>query len=192
MAKNDNNSSKVMTPMFRVSFPEVFAAKSYNNNEPKFSISMLFDKKAQKSPAFAEMKRIAREAIQAKWGNKKPANLRTPFRDGGEKELDGYGEGIIFVNASSKYKPGIVDRDRQDIISQEDFYPGCYARATVTCYAYDTQGNRGVAFGLHNLQKLKDGESFSGRAKAEDDFSDSDASAFDDDDLDAGDDDPLG
>jgi hypothetical protein len=40
-------------------------------------------------------------------------------------------------------------------------------------------GNRGIACGLNNLQKLKDGESLGGRVSAEVDFAD----PFEDDDL---------
>lgn len=165
---------KTMTPKFRASFPQVFNPKAVQEGqEPKYSISMLFDEEAQKSPEFKAMKELMMKAIKNKWGPDKkkwPKNLRNPFRDGTEKEFDGYGEGVVFVNASSKMKPGIVDQGRNAIISEEEFYAGCYARATVNVFAYDTMGNKGVAFGLNNLQKLAEGEPFSGRTKAEDDF----------------------
>jgi hypothetical protein len=67
-------------------------------------------------------------------------------------------------------RPGIVDANLQEIISEDDFYSGCYARATLTAFAYDKLGNKGVAFGLQNIQKLKDGEHLSGRKNAESDF----------------------
>lgn len=35
---------------------------------------------------------------------------------------------------------------------------------------YNSNGNRGVAAGLGNIQKLKDGEALSSRTNAEDDF----------------------
>jgi hypothetical protein len=67
-------------------------------------------------------------------------------------------------------QPGLVDASLQRIISEQDFYSGCYARATITAYGYDKAGNVGVAFGLQNVQKLRDGEAFSGRTAAENDF----------------------
>lgn len=163
-------SEKVMTPEFRVSFPHVFKAQKPMNEgaEPKYGISMLFPKGADLS----KLKAIAKEAIQEKWGDKPPKNLRSPFRDQGEKEYSGYEEGAIFVNATSKMKPGIVDRNREDIISEEDFYAGCYARATIRAFAYDVSGNRGVGFGLQNLQKLRDGEPLGGRTSPQSDFED--------------------
>lgn len=160
-------TDKVLTPEFRVSFPSVFQAKSnFDGQEPKYSIVMLFPKTADLS----RLKAIAKQALDEKWpGDKKPKNLRTPLRDGDEKELEGYA-GHIFINCSTKLKPGIVNANRDPIISPDEFYAGCYARATVNAYAYDTAGNAGVAFGLQNIQKLRDGEPFSGRTKAEDDF----------------------
>jgi len=158
-----------MTPEFRVSFANVFKPRAFEGQEAKYSVCMLFDKKTDLS----ELKRLAAEAVNEKWpdSSKRPKGLRNPFRDGDTEkgDLAGY-EGKIFINASSKIKPGLVDQDVQPIISEDDFYSGCYARATVTAYAYDTAGNRGVAFGLQNLQKLRDGEAFSGRAKPEDEF----------------------
>jgi len=157
---------KVITPEFRVSFPHVFKAHAFQDQEPKFRLTMLFDKAADLSA----MKQLASNAAVEKWGKKIPADLRSPFRDGSEKEdLEGY-EGMVFINATSKQKPGVVDENVQDIMDETEFYAGCYARATVTAYAYDAMGNRGVSFGLQNVQKLRDGEPFSGRTKASDDF----------------------
>lgn len=180
-ASKSGSDRKCTTPKFRVSFPWVFKAQppmQPGNGEPKYGVSMLFDADAQKSPQFAAMKKLAVQAAREKFGDKlKPdgkgwfVGLRNPFRDGAEKpDLEGYGEGVVFASATSKMQPGLVDASLNRIISQEEFYAGCYARATVVAYGYDKGGNKGVAFGLNNLQKLADGESFSGRVQAEDDF----------------------
>jgi hypothetical protein len=157
-----------MTPEFRASFPNVFTARSdFDGQEPKFSIVMLFDKKTD----ISALKKLCEQAVKEKWGDKVPKNLRSPFRDGDtdKPDMDGYA-GCVFVRASSKGRPGLVDASVTPIVNQEDFYAGCYARATVNAFAYDKAGNQGVAFGLQNVQKLRDGEPFSGRTKAEDDF----------------------
>ena len=120
----------LMTPEFRVSFPAVFKPKRQKGDatsEPKYGLTMLFPKGADLS----KLKAAAQEAVKEKWGDKPPKNLRSPFRDQGEKEYEGYEEGAVFVSASSKQKPGLVDRQRQDIIDETEFYPGCYARATL-------------------------------------------------------------
>lgn len=189
MAKQNQELVKVMTPRFRVSFPNVFEAKAImEGQDPKYSVSMLFDNDADLS----EMKAAAKKAIKAKWGDKKPSGLRSPFRNGEEKkQFEGYDENVTFVTASSKQKPGLVDQKLQDIIDREDFYAGCYARATLLAFPYDTMGNKGVSFLLSNIQKLEEGEPISGKTKAADDF---DAIASNDDDFDVeenGDDDDF-
>ena len=161
---------KVMTPEFRVSFPSVFKATAFNDkSEPKYKLVMLFPK----SDKLKELKALAQKAVAERWPDKakRPKNLKHPFRDGDEEkpDLDGYPD-HIFISASSKMKPGVVDQNVQPIISEEEFYAGCYARATLTAYAYSQGNNHGVAFGLQNVQKLRDGEEFSGRAKAEEEF----------------------
>jgi hypothetical protein len=165
-------AKRVLTPVFRVSFPKVFKAEAFQEGqEPKYSIVMLFSKQmgTEDVAKFEAMKRMAAETAKAKWGDKMPKNLRSPFRDGSEKDLPGY-EDVVFVSASSKQKPGLVNEDAEPILNPEDFYPGCYAHAYLTCYAYDTAGNRGVAFGLSTVQKIKDGEPFAPRNNAQDDF----------------------
>lgn len=164
--------AKVITPTFRVSFPNVFRpAKPMAGatGDPKYGLTMLFEK----GEDLTKLKDAVKEACTEKWGadqSKWPKNLRSPFRDQGEKTYDGYVEGAVFVNATSKQKPGVVDANLDDIIDESEFYAGCYARASINAFAYDTAGNRGVAFGLNNVQKLKEGEPLGGRARPEDDF----------------------
>lgn len=158
------------TPEFRVSFPHVFQKHVYEENEPKFSITMLFDKKTD----ITSLKRAVVAAATAEWGPKEkwPKNLVLPFRDGDEKsDLEGY-EGMIYVSASSKNRPGVVNQKREPIVEEDGaFYAGCYARATLNAFAWSYgKAKHGVSFGLLNVQKLRDGESFSGRRNAEDDF----------------------
>lgn len=173
MGKNVN------TPKFRVSYPNVFKAKRNDlSGQDEYSIEALFPKGADLS----KLKAAAQEAIVAKWGPDKekwPKNLRSPFRDQAEKakEVDGKRilppaceEGAIFINLKSKQRPGVVDQNVQDIIDESQFYAGCYAIASVNAYAYDQKGNRGVSFGLGNVQKVADGEPLGNRSKPEQDF----------------------
>jgi len=173
------DKARIMTPAFRVAFPEVFTPGGMDPSKPKYSIVMLFDK----SEDISELKRIAQAAAKEKWGDKIPADRRSPFRDGDTKDMAGY-PGTTFVKAATKYKPGLVDAQRNDIIDETEFYAGCWARATLTAYAYDFQGNRGVAFNLHNIQKLKDDDSFVGGMSAQDDFGAPEAASQDADQID--------
>jgi hypothetical protein len=164
-----------VTPEFRVSFPNVFRAKSMNDDsKPKFSIVMLFDKKTD----LKELKRAVHFAATEKWGSDKtkwPKKLKMPFRDGDvdKPDVPGY-KNAIFVGASASegYPPGVVDQRRQPIVNEADFYAGCFARAQLYAYTYEVKGNVGVTFGLNHIQKIKDGEKFSGRQNAEDVFED--------------------
>jgi len=159
--------NKLTTPEFRASFPTLFKPESYEGGKEKYSVVMVFPKGADLGP----FKAAARAAAAARWPAGLPANLRSPFRDGAEKgDLEGFGPDTVFITASTIRKPGVVDRQLNHIIEPEKFYAGCYARATVSAFAYDQRGNKGVSFGLHNVQFLRDGESLAGGTKAEDDF----------------------
>lgn len=159
---------RLVTPVFRVSFPQVFEAKAFNDGDkPKYSVQMVWPKGTDLST----IEDLVQETAKDFWGEKVPKNMRNPLRDG---NTDREGQGIYidatFANAASQFKPGLVDADVQPIIDQAEFYPGCYARATVTAYAYDNKGNRGVALGLQNLQKVKDGDRLDGAVSAESEF----------------------
>lgn len=164
----------VKTPKFRVSYPNVFTPSSFPGQEPKYGVTMLFPKNTDLSA----LKALAKEAIEAKWPDPvqrakitSNPNFKNPFRDGDveKPDTDGY-KGCIFVRATSKMKPGLVDRNVQPIMSEEEFYAGCYAIAAVTAYGFNTAGNVGVAFGLQHLQFMEHGEPFSGRGTPEDVF----------------------
>ena len=103
-----------------------------------------------------------------------PANFKNPLRDGdAERSEDENYADSMFINANSARKPGLVDADLNPILDREDFYSGCFGRASVNFYAFNVSGNKGVACGLNNLQKLEDGERLSGGgATAEQDFGD--------------------
>lgn len=162
--------TRVLTPEARLSYPNLFKPKAFQDGqEPKYSLVLLFSDKTK----LRALRDAVDQACADKWGPKEkwPKNLRSPFRDGNEKaDSPGY-ENTIFISASSKQPPGVVNQKVEYITeSSNEIYAGCFVRATVNAYAYDTMGNRGVAFGLQNVQKTRDGQPFSGRKKAEHDF----------------------
>jgi hypothetical protein len=165
-------NGRIKTPMFRVSYPYVFKPSDFQGDgNMTYSITMLFDKKRDLS--------IMRDAVEAliaeKFKDVKRKKIRTPFRDGNEEkeDVDGYKD-TIFIRAWSKTKPVIVDctEERNQIEDDTEFYAGCYARATILPFAYDNKGNKGVSFGLHNIQFLKDGEPFINRGNPDEDYDD--------------------
>lgn len=173
---------KIHTPVFRVAFPQMFEAKAAPGSEKKkYGLTMLFTlaelaKNPVEKKLFDEMKKAAQYAVEEKWPDvkKRPKNLMNPFRDGAEKtEYQGYGPGVVFVTATRSEKsgkPGLIDARKLKIEDPTDFYGGCYAHATVNPYAWEFMGKAGVSFGLQNVQKVKEGEPFGGKSKAEDDF----------------------
>ena len=101
--------------------------------------------------------------------------LKTPLRDGDlERPDDEAYKDAYFVNANSSTAPGIVDADRQPIIDTSEVYSGVYGRASINFYAFNSNGNKGIACGLNNLQKIRDGEPLGGKTRAEDDFAEDD------------------
>lgn len=164
----------MITGKVRFSYASVFQPKAaMDGGEPKYSVVLLIPKKDTKT--IEEIKKDIQAAINAgkeKWNGKVPANVKTPLRDGDEERPDRPEfKGMYFIQASSKMKPQVVDRNLQAIIDPTEFYSGCYGRASINFYAYSVNGNKGIACGLGNIQKLEDGESFTGRKRAEDEFS---------------------
>ncbi len=180
------NPTKVITGVnTRWSYANVWDAKSINGGAPKYSVSLIIPKSDT-----VTVNKI-KAAIQAAYeegegklkGNGKfvPAldTIKTPLRDGDkERPGDEAYKGCYFINANSATAPGIVDADRQPIMDRSEVYSGVYGRASINLYAFNSNGNRGIACGLNNLQKIRDGEPLGGKSRAEDDFA-----AEDDDDF---------
>lgn len=82
------------------------------------------------------------------------------------------------MNANSSTAPGVVDADRQPIIERSEVYSGVYGRASINFYAFNVNGNKGIACGLNNLQKIRDGEPLGGKSSAESDFATDDDDDF--------------
>ncbi len=169
-----NTDTKVITGKVRLSFAHVWEPAAIDGGEAKYSTSILIPKtdKTTMKKIKAAVEAAKELGKNSKWGGKIPKNLHTPVRDGDE-EADDKGEayeGHYFINASSKNKPGIVDRNRDEIIDTTEVYSGCYVRVSINLFPFDTNGNKGVAVGLNNIQKWEDGDFLGGRSRAEDDF----------------------
>lgn len=176
----ENNKTKVITGKVRFSYANVWEPKSINGGDEKYSVSLIIPKSDTKT--INDIKAAIEAAKQdgkAKFGGKIPANLKLPLRDGDiDRPEDEAYKDSYFVNANSKDKPSIVDKNVKPIMDQDEVYSGCYGRASITFYTFNQNGNKGVACGLGNLQKLSDGEPLSGRSRAEDDFSSADDEDF--------------
>lgn len=167
------SSTKVITGKVRFSYAHVFEPSAINEgDDKKYSVSILIPKKDLET--LAKVKKAVEAAKQegkGKWNGKIPPVLKLPLRDGdAERPDDEAYEGMMFLNASSKNKPGIVDENTDPVMSKDDFYSGCFGRASVNFYAFNVSGNKGIAVGLNNLQKLEDGDRLSGGPSAADDF----------------------
>ena len=177
---------KVITgPDTRWSYANVWEPKSINGGTPKYSVSLIIPKRDTKTltKIQAAIEAAYKEGEAKLKGNGKsvPAlsTLKTPLRDGDlERPDDEAYKNSYFINANSGTAPGIVDADRNPIIDRSEMYSGVKGRASINLYAYNVNGNRGIACGLNNLQKISDGTPLGGKSRAEDDFATEDDEDF--------------
>lgn len=184
------NGTKVITGEVRLSFVNLFTPKATGDNpNPKYSCMILIPKTDKATiKAIKEAQQLALEnGKSSKFGGKIPKSWKDTLRDGDEEyDVEEYPEmeGMMFMNVSANeaYPPHIVDRQVNPILDQSEVYSGCYARVSINAFPFSAQGNKGVSFGLNNVQKLRDGEPLGGvAARAEDDFDSLDD--LEDDDL---------
>lgn len=177
MAKYVNPTKVITGVSTRWSYANVWQPKSINGGAEKYSVSLIIPKSDT-----VTINKI-KAAIQAAYeegesklkGNGKSvpplAAIKTPLRDGDvERPDDPVYAGSYFINANSATAPGIVDADRQPILDRSEVYSGVYGRASINLYAFNSNGNKGIACGLNNLQKIRDGEPLGAKSRAEDDF----------------------
>ena len=179
MAKIVNPTKVITGTETRWSYANVWHPKAINGGTPKYSVSLIIPKSdkvtVQKIKAAIQAAYEEGESKLKGNGRSVPplSALKNPLRDGDiERPDDEAYKNSYFVNANSASAPGVVDADRQQIIDTSEVYSGVYGRASINFYAFNTNGNRGIACGLNNLQKIRDGEPLGGKARAEDDFAD--------------------
>ena len=173
MSNIQKNSTKVVTGIVRLSYANVWEPVSVNGGNPKYSVSLIIPKDDTKTvKAINDAIDTAIHAGIGKFGGKIPskAALKLPLRDGDEERDDEAYKNSYFVNANSPTAPQIVDRTVQPILNRSEVYSGCYARVSINFYAFNSNGNKGIACGLGNIQKVKDGEPLGGKSSAADDF----------------------
>lgn len=181
-----NNPLKVITgPDTRWSYANVWESKSINGGTPKYSVSLIIPKSDTRTVAKikAAIEAAYQEGQSKLKGNGKSAPplaaIKIPLRDGdAERPDDPAYAGAYFVNANSATAPGIVDADRQPVIDTSEVYSGVYGRASISFYAFNSNGNKGIACGLNHLQLIRPGEPLGGRASAESDFATDDEEDF--------------
>lgn len=175
--KNTNPMKVITGPATRWSYANVWEPKSINGGAPKFSVSLIIPKSDTKT---VEKLRAAIEAAYKEGEAKLKGNgrsvpplaaIKNPLRDGDvERPDDAAYANAYFVNANATTAPGIVDADCNPILQRSEVYSGVYGRASISFYAFNSSGNKGIACGLNNLQKLRDGDPLGGKASAESDF----------------------
>ncbi len=169
------SKTKVITGVnTRLSYFHGWEPTSINNGPERYSVSVLIPKSDTETvKAINEAIDAAIEEGVAKFGGKKPnkAAIKLPLRDGDTERDDEAYKGHYFINANSTNPPQIVDKYVKPILDRNEVYSGCYARVSLNFYAFNSNGNKGVACGLGNIQKIRDGESLGGRSSATDDFS---------------------
>lgn len=168
----------------RLSFPSLFKPSPFGDSEPKYSATLLIPKGSDMHKALeAEIKRVYQEGFKQNAKvvyEKQMQTNRKLIKDGdssdgetseGEK-YDGYA-GNIIVKASSKTKPKVVDKFREELSEESGLpYAGCYVNAQVEFWPQDNKFGRFVNCKLLAIQFWADGEAFSGSGTA-------DLSAFD-------------
>lgn len=171
-----NNSSKTRVTTgveTRLSYFHGWEPVSINGGAEKYSVSVLIPKSDKQT--ISEINAAIDAAIEeglAKFGGKKPnkAAIKLPLRDGDIERDDEAYKGHYFINANSTRAPQIVDRSVKPILDRDEVYSGCYARVSLSFYAFNSNGSKGIACGLGNIQKVKDGEPLGGMSSAKDDF----------------------
>lgn len=186
--KKQANPCKVVTgKSTRWSYVNVWEPRAVGGTgTPKFSVSLIIPKsdKATIAKVQAAIEAAYREGEYKLKGNGKTvpplSALKTPLRDGdAEKPDDPAYADSYFISANSLTQPGVVDAACNPIIDHSEVYSGVYGRASIGFYCFNSQGNRGIACGLNNLQKIADGEPLGSVSTAESDFSGGDDGLLD-------------
>lgn len=163
----------VTTGEVRMSYCHLFQPYAANpNNEPKYSLTVLLPKSdtATLARINAAIEAAKQRGADTCWNGVIPPVCQTPVHDGdGPRPSDGmpFGEeckGHYVFSCSTKadHAVEVVDANMNPIINQSEVYSGMYGRVNFTAFPYNTNGRKGIGFGLGPVQKLRDGEPLGG------------------------------
>ena len=178
-----SEDTKAVFGEVRFSYEHVWEPASMDNDpnaKKKYSVSVIIPKSDKKSVEICKraIKAAMQKGLESKFGGKDVShrpNFKNPLRDGDtERDGDPAYANSYFINASDNRQPGIVDNNRQPITDRNEFYSGCYGYVSINFYPFNSNGNMGIAAGLSNVMKTRDGEAFDGRTTPDDDFADVD------------------
>lgn len=115
------NPTRVITGEVRLSYANLFEAKSIQGSKTKYSVSLIIPKSDKATLAKIEAAiDAAIEAGTAKFGGKRPnkAALKLPLRDGDTERDDEAYANSMFVNANSTTPPQVVDESLAPILDR--------------------------------------------------------------------------
>ena len=146
----------------RLSFADIWQPKAFNpGSPPKYSCNFLPDKETQGDQIKAIEKKMAEMAMDF-FNGKPPKGIKRCLGDGEDKAYEGY-DGQMFISASSKRQPEIIDRDKSPLVELDDKpYSGCYVNAVIGLWVQDNQYGKRVNANLDVIQFQSDGERFGG------------------------------
>lgn len=165
------NKSKFVSGEVRFSYLNIFEPKASSyGGDAKYSVTILMPKSdtASKQRLDAVIAQVRQEAVSEKWGGVNPPLVQIAIHDGdGVKPNSGepYGDeckGHWVLTASSKTPPDAVDQNLNPFVTKTELYSGCYGRVGINPFAYNSNGRKGIGFGLNTIQKLRDGEPLGG------------------------------
>ncbi len=143
--------TKVTTGLVRLNYIHVFepySIEEIEGYEARYSTTVIISKgDTETVKAINESIAIAKKELKCK------GNIKTPLRDGDlERPGDPLYKDCYFLNANSKNKPGVVDANINPIVGPMEVKNGCYTRVSFNLYSYNSNGNKGIAAGLGNIQ----------------------------------------
>lgn len=183
MAYNEKTGNYI-TPVGRASFPVLVEPKPIGKEgkEPKYQLTILFDKEAQQTQDFKDLQEAVEKAIQKKWGDNRPRKIKSPLMtidDLRNSIPAGYTDEHVFIRLNSGAPVGVVVQEKDGSLRRlegnemaRELYAGCRVKASINVYSWKHEtGGAGVSFGLANVMKVGDDEPFgANNADAADDF----------------------
>lgn len=152
--------TKVVTDLVMFVNANLYAPISFaQGSTPKFTLTLVIPKSDSEmirkiTSAYEETKKFNSQFLGAHFDKTESSVLQ----DGDLKVNDKCFKDAYYINTSSREQPGVVDTDLNPIIQSEEVYDGCFGRASITFYPYKVGTKSGIAVGLNNVMKMKDGE----------------------------------
>lgn len=165
--ENGQPTGDILTGPVRLAFCDLLELPqpTADSPNPKYGCTIMFPPNADMTLFYEDYNALCAQHFADHFANGAYHGVHSPFHDQAEKlKFSGFTAGCVYVNASTQFKPPVVDAQFNPIIEASKVHAGVWAICSVNMYKFDNPKKKGISVGLQNVMIIGDDTNLGGGA----------------------------